>query len=172
MQVPLLLHEPIWPVSGMHVTFHEEKVCHTFFGSQDSFSEIARLLTDFFRDLDLVPTDIVAGLVLLRKQQKKLQETQVRQVSRSSISKTRVSFNYSWIFNLTAARWNLRIFVWRSCDAPDSFSVFERSWSTGSLSIDCSLHEVCFGGLWMAHVLIRTFDHRTMSSLFQNEVYI
>ena len=65
------------------------------FGSQDSFSEIARLLTDFFRDLDLVPTDIVAGLVLLRKQQKKLQETQVRQVSRSSISKTQVSFDYS-----------------------------------------------------------------------------
>lgn len=46
---------------------------------KDSFSEIARLLTDFFRDLDLVPTDIVAGLVLLRKQQKKLQETLVTQ---------------------------------------------------------------------------------------------
>ncbi len=49
---------------------------------QDSFSEIARLLTDFFRDLDLVPTDIVAGLVLLRKQQKKLQETLVTQVKK------------------------------------------------------------------------------------------
>lgn len=49
--------------------------------AQDSFSEIARLLTDFFRDLDLVPTDIVAGLVLLRKQQKKLQETLVTQVT-------------------------------------------------------------------------------------------
>jgi len=61
-------------------------------GSQDSFSEIARLLTDFFRDLDLVPTDIVAGLVLLRKQQKKLQETQVRQVSRLSVFKTEASF--------------------------------------------------------------------------------
>jgi hypothetical protein len=48
--------------------------------NKDSFSEIARLLTDFFRDLDLVPTDIVAGLVLLRKQQKKLQETLVTQV--------------------------------------------------------------------------------------------
>ena len=47
---------------------------------QDSFSEIARLLTDFFRDLDLVPTDIVAGLVLLRKHQKELQETKVNQV--------------------------------------------------------------------------------------------
>jgi hypothetical protein len=51
---------------------------------QDSFSEIARLLTDFFRDLDLVPTDIVAGLVLLRKQQKKLQETLVTQVIKTT----------------------------------------------------------------------------------------
>jgi hypothetical protein len=49
---------------------------------QDSFSEIARLLTDFFRDL--VPTDIVAGLVLLRKQQKKLQETLVTQVIKTT----------------------------------------------------------------------------------------
>jgi len=46
---------------------------------QDSFSEIARLLTDFFRDLDLVPTDIMAGLVLLRRDQKSRQETLVRQ---------------------------------------------------------------------------------------------
>lgn len=54
-----------------------------FDASQDSFSEIARLLTDFFRDLDLVPTDIVAGLVLLRKQQKKTQQTLVGQVTHS-----------------------------------------------------------------------------------------
>lgn len=52
--------------------------------NKDSFSEIARLLTDFFRDLDLVPTDIVAGLVLLRKQQKKLQETLVTQVIKTT----------------------------------------------------------------------------------------
>ena len=35
-----------------------------------SFSNIARLLTDFFRDLDIVPTDVIAGLILLRKFQK------------------------------------------------------------------------------------------------------
>ncbi|GFS13864.1 Sn1-specific diacylglycerol lipase alpha [Elysia marginata] len=33
-------------------------------------SEIAALFTDFFRDLDVVPSDIIAGLVLLRKYQK------------------------------------------------------------------------------------------------------
>jgi len=31
-------------------------------------------MADFFNDLDLVPTDIVAGLILLRKQQKKMQQ--------------------------------------------------------------------------------------------------
>lgn len=37
---------------------------------QNSFSDIARLLSEFFRDLDVVPSDVVAGLVLLRKYQK------------------------------------------------------------------------------------------------------
>lgn len=41
---------------------------------QDSFSDIAWLMADFFNDLDLVPTDIVTGLILLRKQQKKMQQ--------------------------------------------------------------------------------------------------
>ncbi|XP_055616248.1 diacylglycerol lipase-alpha isoform X3 [Toxorhynchites rutilus septentrionalis] len=38
--------------------------------SRNSFTDIARLLSDFFRDLDVVPSDVVAGLVLLRKFQK------------------------------------------------------------------------------------------------------
>ncbi|RUS83012.1 hypothetical protein EGW08_009249, partial [Elysia chlorotica] len=38
--------------------------------NRNSMSEIAALFTDFFRDLDVVPSDIVAGLVLLRKYQK------------------------------------------------------------------------------------------------------
>ena len=33
-------------------------------------SEIAQLFTEFFRDLDVVPSDVVAGLVLLRHYQK------------------------------------------------------------------------------------------------------
>ncbi|XP_063850553.1 diacylglycerol lipase-alpha-like isoform X2 [Scylla paramamosain] len=38
--------------------------------NRNSFSDIARLLSEFFRDLDVVPSDVVAGLVLLRKYQK------------------------------------------------------------------------------------------------------
>ena len=37
---------------------------------QNSMSEIAQLFTEFFRDLDVVPSDVVAGLVLLRHYQK------------------------------------------------------------------------------------------------------
>ncbi|CAL4059419.1 unnamed protein product, partial [Meganyctiphanes norvegica] len=38
--------------------------------NSNSFADIARLLSEFFRDLDVVPSDVVAGLVLLRKYQK------------------------------------------------------------------------------------------------------
>ncbi|ELT97131.1 hypothetical protein CAPTEDRAFT_139126 [Capitella teleta] len=38
--------------------------------NRNSFSEIAKLFTEFFRDLDVVPSDIVAGLVLMRQHQK------------------------------------------------------------------------------------------------------
>ncbi|KAG8201460.1 hypothetical protein JTE90_024329 [Oedothorax gibbosus] len=37
---------------------------------RNNFAEIAKLLSDFFRDLDVVPSDVVAGLVLLRKIQR------------------------------------------------------------------------------------------------------
>lgn len=37
---------------------------------RNNFADIAKLLSDFFRDLDVVPSDVVAGLVLLRKLQK------------------------------------------------------------------------------------------------------
>ncbi|XP_078050990.1 inactivation no afterpotential E isoform X2 [Augochlora pura] len=47
--------------------------------SRNSFADIARLLSDFFRDLDVVPSDVVAGLVLLRKFQKIERELIVRQ---------------------------------------------------------------------------------------------
>lgn len=36
-----------------------------------TFDEVTKLLAEFFRDLDVVPSDIVAGLMLLRKQQKR-----------------------------------------------------------------------------------------------------
>ncbi|XP_054279844.1 diacylglycerol lipase-alpha isoform X2 [Macrosteles quadrilineatus] len=47
--------------------------------NKNSFADIARLLSDFFRDLDVVPSDVVAGLVLLRKFQKIEQEDVVNQ---------------------------------------------------------------------------------------------
>nr|CAD7258189.1 unnamed protein product [Timema shepardi] len=46
---------------------------------ENSFADIARLLSDFFRDLDVVPSDVVAGLVLLRKFQKIEREAIVKQ---------------------------------------------------------------------------------------------
>lgn len=48
--------------------------------NRNSFTDIAKLLSDFFRDLDVVPSDVVAGLVLLRKFQKLKREAIVRQV--------------------------------------------------------------------------------------------
>ncbi|NXQ25348.1 DGLA lipase, partial [Alaudala cheleensis] len=36
----------------------------------DAYSEIAYLFAEFFRDLDIVPSDIIAGLVLLRQRQR------------------------------------------------------------------------------------------------------
>ncbi|XP_074109664.1 inactivation no afterpotential E isoform X3 [Cotesia typhae] len=47
--------------------------------NQNSFTDIARLLSDFFRDLDVVPSDVVAGLVLLRKFQKVERELIIKQ---------------------------------------------------------------------------------------------
>ena len=47
---------------------------------QNSFTEVAKLFTEFFRDLDVVPSDVVAGLVLLRKHQKMRRKHIVSQV--------------------------------------------------------------------------------------------
>ncbi|KAL5274913.1 DAGLA family protein [Megaselia abdita] len=47
--------------------------------NRNSFTDIARLLSDFFRELDVVPSDVIAGLVLLRKFQKLEREAIMRQ---------------------------------------------------------------------------------------------
>ncbi|XP_046980433.1 diacylglycerol lipase-alpha [Schistocerca americana] len=47
--------------------------------NRNSFADIARLLSEFFRDLDVVPSDVVAGLVLLRKFQKIEREAVVKE---------------------------------------------------------------------------------------------
>lgn len=54
---------------------------------QNSLAEVAKLFTDFFRDLDVVPSDVIAGLVLLRQSQKENTKRvieQVRQISADS----------------------------------------------------------------------------------------
>ncbi|KAL0280575.1 UNVERIFIED_CONTAM: hypothetical protein PYX00_001834 [Menopon gallinae] len=56
--------------------------------SQNSFGDIARLLSDFFRDIDVVPSDVVAGLILLRKYQK---------IERESIVKQRLNDTYEYL---------------------------------------------------------------------------
>jgi sn1-specific diacylglycerol lipase len=67
--------------------------------NRNSFTDIAKLLSDFFRDLDVVPSDVVAGLVLLRKFQKLEREAVVRQVIKfSSSSLTEILCENSIIF--------------------------------------------------------------------------
>ncbi|XP_076304469.1 inactivation no afterpotential E isoform X2 [Tachypleus tridentatus] len=55
---------------------------------QNSFAEIAKLLSEFFRDLDVVPSDVVAGLVLLRKYQR---------MERQAIVKERTNETYQFL---------------------------------------------------------------------------
>ncbi|XP_052809041.1 diacylglycerol lipase-alpha-like isoform X2 [Mya arenaria] len=47
--------------------------------NKNSMSEIAQLFTEFFRDLDVVPSDVVAGLVLLRRYQSLRQQFTINQ---------------------------------------------------------------------------------------------
>ena len=47
---------------------------------QSSFAEIARLLSEFFRDLDVVPSDVLAGLILLRQRQQAARQQIISQV--------------------------------------------------------------------------------------------
>lgn len=50
---------------------------------QDAYSEVASLFAEFFRDLDIVPSDIIAGLVLLRQRQRSKRSAILDQVSLS-----------------------------------------------------------------------------------------
>uniref|UniRef100_A0AAQ6A0R0 Diacylglycerol lipase-alpha n=1 Tax=Amphiprion ocellaris TaxID=80972 RepID=A0AAQ6A0R0_AMPOC len=47
----------------------------------DAYSEVASLFAEFFRDLDIVPSDIIAGLVLLRQRQRSKRSAILDQVS-------------------------------------------------------------------------------------------
>ena len=54
--------------------------CFFFFHFQSSFTDIAKVLSEFFRDLDIVPSDVIVGLVLLRKRQQLLRLRTIHQV--------------------------------------------------------------------------------------------
>ena len=51
-----------------------------FYHFQSSFTDIAKVLSEFFRDLDIVPSDVIVGLVLLRKRQQLLRLRTIHQV--------------------------------------------------------------------------------------------
>ncbi len=51
-----------------------------FYYFQSSFADIAKVLSEFFRDLDVVPSDVIVGLVLLRKRQQLLRFRTIHQV--------------------------------------------------------------------------------------------
>lgn len=46
---------------------------------ENSLAEIAKLLSEFFRDLDVVPSDVIAGLSLIRVKQKATRHDRVKQ---------------------------------------------------------------------------------------------
>lgn len=52
---------------------------------QDAYSEIAYLFAEFFRDLDIVPSDIIAGLVLLRQRQRAKRNAVLDEVGRGGV---------------------------------------------------------------------------------------
>lgn len=72
--------------------------------NRNSFTDIARLLSDFFRELDVVPSDVVAGLVLLRKFQKLEREAIIRQVCKYVFV---IINTYKYLFNILAKKWYL-----------------------------------------------------------------
>lgn len=78
-------------------------MCHTVCSSpvQDAYSEVASLFAEFFRDLDIVPSDIIAGLVLLRQRQRSKRSSILDQVSLSIIKKKK-----SYLFACVAKSWN------------------------------------------------------------------
>ena len=51
---------------------------------QRTFAEIAPLLSEFFRDLDVVPSDVLVGLLLLRKRQHAVKQKTSSKVSMSA----------------------------------------------------------------------------------------
>lgn len=59
-------------------------------------SEIAQIFTDFFRDLDVVPSDIIAGMFLLRRYQKVRMKFTVSQVIHHIVQNCFLKLSYKY----------------------------------------------------------------------------
>lgn len=73
----------LWTIT--HLGVRQFKSCMMSFAIgcsllQDAYSEVASLFAEFFRDLDIVPSDIIAGLVLLRQRQRSKRSSILDQV--------------------------------------------------------------------------------------------
>uniref|UniRef100_A0A672PE31 Diacylglycerol lipase-alpha n=1 Tax=Sinocyclocheilus grahami TaxID=75366 RepID=A0A672PE31_SINGR len=73
----------------------------------DAYSEVASLFAEFFRDLDIVPSDIIAGLVLLRQRQRAKRSAILDQVCISFSSEMSMykEVCYYMLFAMAAYGW-------------------------------------------------------------------
>ena len=85
-KVYIFFHQFEYPTWKLHIelilmqeTLSQHNVI-LIFPLQNSFSDIAKMLSEFFRDLDVVPSDIAVGLVLLSKRQRLLRLRTIHQV--------------------------------------------------------------------------------------------
>ena len=76
---------------------------------QNSFADIARVLSEFFRDLDVVPSDVIVGLVLLRKRQQLLRLRTIHQVTFfiKNVFSVIIWFLFMFVFCFCCMRWGL-----------------------------------------------------------------
>ena len=88
-----------------------EKKIFSIFSFQSSFTDIAKVLSEFFRDLDIVPSDVIVGLVLLRKRQQLLRLRTIHQVSFDNDKQFRI-FSKSWK-NISRKNMEMSTFFWQ-----------------------------------------------------------
>uniref|UniRef100_A0A3B4YNH2 Diacylglycerol lipase-alpha n=1 Tax=Seriola lalandi dorsalis TaxID=1841481 RepID=A0A3B4YNH2_SERLL len=84
----------------------------------DAYSEVASLFAEFFRDLDIVPSDIIAGLVLLRQRQRSKRSAILDQVSLSikyEIIRYINDVCYYMLFALAAYGWPMYLMRKPAC---------------------------------------------------------
>ncbi|MBV96945.1 Sn1-specific diacylglycerol lipase alpha, partial [Eschrichtius robustus] len=70
VRLAILVIEFIYAIVGIVWLTQYYTSCNDLTAKNDAYSEIAYLFAEFFRDLDIVPSDIIAGLVLLRQRQR------------------------------------------------------------------------------------------------------